>query len=524
MFILNDIKDTEYIMTNMSNLLTLSSKHDVDDNDAATNYNFNVGSKYYDYFYHNKNSSITYFKKTINQTGVPTLYKTHTITSSYDPLEKGCIIDYKYGHVINYLCVNMKQMKTTDLVTFEYCNKTLLNMSVQEIINIVRLDGKIYDKMINLYTNTGIFSLPVQHLLMKDNYLYIGGSNGDSNDNSNSNNIPCTIKITSTCSNMYVTGNACYLETDEKRRYEFSSSENLINAYKCTTVDDISKKYDLLAPVYDIIYVNDNYIKCENVYLTINDSNEKMYKNEMKLYFNDGENLSNSNLSSNKWLSNALYLTCNLSSPDHSTNVLFMKPIVGGFKHGTKIQFNTTGNYILRHVETIYMGGSFCIISKNYVLYDDLPEKYKYLMEIQKKIKENKISEIQMLKINMPKEYSYPLTITDDGNYEGFWYNLDEENTKYPIPIPGSDKICEEFLIKFKKVTEYLKKTNNCTNYLGTSPCRLNNSSVPGSCTFYFNSNETKYSYPEGLVYYYEKFNVEPSSEFKNAIMNFEFP
>jgi hypothetical protein len=122
----------------------------------------------------------------------------------------------------------------------------------------------------------------------------------------------------------------------------------------------------------------------------------------------------------------------------------------------------------------------------------------------------------------------YPLTKINDNEYvEGYWYE-DKifGNKKYPKPQATDIKVDYFFIKKLKKIVNNIKEKykydtciiiNGCATSYGFSKCRLCEIDN-GSEEFSIGKNGITFKFPEGLIHYYDKHNVQPSNEFYKFI------
>ena len=117
---------------------------------------------------------------------------------------------------------------------------------------------------------------------------------------------------------------------------------------------------------------------------------------------------------------------------------------------------------------------------------------------------------------------SSPLTKVSDTEYvEGYWYSEDKDYKLYPKPLPTNNPVDPIFLSKLKLITSSIEngKVGSFVYYRGFSPCRLCDYKYNGAKEYKFTLDGITYRYPEGLLHYYEKHNVQPSKEFYDVVM-----
>lgn len=104
---------------------------------------------------------------------------------------------------------------------------------------------------------------------------------------------------------------------------------------------------------------------------------------------------------------------------------------------------------------------------------------------------------------------------------EGFWYS--EYEPYYPMPISTSTKVDNKFLQKLTSILNTKNDTNNIKIewFDGCSDCRLCEEEY-GSQTFHCTFNGITWSFPSGLIHYYQDHNVQPSNDFYKFIMEFK--
>lgn len=115
-------------------------------------------------------------------------------------------------------------------------------------------------------------------------------------------------------------------------------------------------------------------------------------------------------------------------------------------------------------------------------------------------------------------EISYPFTkISDTRFVEGYWQESHEcgccNPILYPFPAVSNISVNKVFLSNL----EYIKKYCKSEYYMGSSTCRLCQLSN-GNIEYSFKLNEKTYIFPEGITHYYSVHNVQPSTEFIEAV------
>lgn len=124
--------------------------------------------------------------------------------------------------------------------------------------------------------------------------------------------------------------------------------------------------------------------------------------------------------------------------------------------------------------------------------------------------------------IDVSKLSNYPLTKLNDTEYvEGYWFPkhqkyLSEQQKKYPYPM-ASDKVDNEIIEKINKLIEDNKL--EMTSSLGSSTCRLCDCTNGGN-EYSFKIDSINYKFPSGLIHYYKDHGVQPSKEFRDAILS----
>lgn len=109
-----------------------------------------------------------------------------------------------------------------------------------------------------------------------------------------------------------------------------------------------------------------------------------------------------------------------------------------------------------------------------------------------------------------------PLTKLANNSFaEGYWYDTNQKSKNYPLPIETKDPVSEEWITKLEKVTNSVfVTTQKC---LGYSKCRVCNKDN-GSQEHFLHFNGTSFRYPEGILHYYKKHGVQPSTKFTDII------
>lgn len=115
-----------------------------------------------------------------------------------------------------------------------------------------------------------------------------------------------------------------------------------------------------------------------------------------------------------------------------------------------------------------------------------------------------------------------PLTKVSDKEFiEGYWWSKEYPN--YPKPVSTKLPVDTLFLSKLKDITVKIESNmlqgGSYQHYRGFSICRVCNFNCNGAKEYKFIINDVTYRYPEGLLHYYEKHNVQPSKEFYDVIM-----
>jgi hypothetical protein len=130
-------------------------------------------------------------------------------------------------------------------------------------------------------------------------------------------------------------------------------------------------------------------------------------------------------------------------------------------------------------------------------------------------------------------DHFYPLTKIREGHYvEGYWYA--GTDAEVSLVVDGQKLTCDmrEYQLPFPKQTEtavnekFLQKllevqtAPSCKkeDYFGFSGCRLCHKANGGTEYSVTNNGQT-FTFPSGLIHYYEEHNVQPSKEFYDFIM-----
>lgn len=124
--------------------------------------------------------------------------------------------------------------------------------------------------------------------------------------------------------------------------------------------------------------------------------------------------------------------------------------------------------------------------------------------------------------INCEKNHnpnSYPLTKQTLTKFvEGYWQRSTEcgccNEFKYPFPVDSGKSVDETFLQNLDNIKQRCK----INSFFGASYCRLCGNENNGSDEFSFKVNGITYIFPSGITHYYTVHNVQPSSEFVNAV------
>jgi hypothetical protein len=120
-----------------------------------------------------------------------------------------------------------------------------------------------------------------------------------------------------------------------------------------------------------------------------------------------------------------------------------------------------------------------------------------------------------------PSDKFYPLTQLSDHEYvEGYWWSKDlfVEHKDLPFPKATNTPVDPLFLEKLQKIT----KTCPHEEFFGFSSCRIcscHNGSVEYTV---INDKGISFRFPDGLLHYYTKHNVQPSKEFYECIMSLQ--
>jgi len=295
-----------------------------------------------------------------------------------------------------------------------------------------------------------------------------------------------------------VSANLYHIGRDEKHRCAFSSTEIYINAYITKIISETENIIDSLSPIMDMICLDKNITKCNIggriVYLD----------NQISLTNFDVSNYDHS----------LLYLAL---KHDNSPMLSFGRQIHSGVIVDP-IEFYTgiTTPIIFRYLKRLSYNLKN-ILFEGYFDFNDAPPKRQILLRVQYFLKTKDFEKINMLYTDIDKSLWYPLTNIGNNEYnEGFWFS-DKEQI-YPIPKIEKISIDETFISDFKLVTKNLKLNNMYTPYFGVSSCRFTNINISGNKTYHLKYGIDMFNYPEGLIYYYNNFNVQPSDKFKTAI------
>lgn len=161
----------------------------------------------------------------------------------------------------------------------------------------------------------------------------------------------------------------------------------------------------------------------------------------------------------------------------------------------------------------------------------DLPEKKEHSLSEDKNLLEI-INFYPLTLTKKNKKYvegyweSMPEIDPDGVEYEEYFERVKENFTKknfkqtYPYPFPTTKKVNKEFIEKLKTLEKSIQnnKLGKIKNQKGSSYCRIcgvTNNSKESS----FEYKENKYKFPGGIFHYYEDHNVQPSKEFKKAVL-----
>ena len=120
----------------------------------------------------------------------------------------------------------------------------------------------------------------------------------------------------------------------------------------------------------------------------------------------------------------------------------------------------------------------------------------------------------------------------------GYWLSPDEPHL--PSPVATSALVDPDFLQKFRAILDtirdsyrthlfpYISPFENASmcSYLGYSTCRIcqrdNGDSDVLLCNPTLEGSEREYTFPDGLIHYYEAHGVAADPEFVDFIKNFE--
>jgi len=141
---------------------------------------------------------------------------------------------------------------------------------------------------------------------------------------------------------------------------------------------------------------------------------------------------------------------------------------------------------------------------------------------------------------------SYPLTEVSETKFiEGYWRltkkraeptgdKIKDRQQSYPFPKDSGEDVDEDFIEKMEKIINMsshskekkIDRKGNITislrRYKGYSTCRLCDKDDNGSCEYTILKDEKEYTFPEGIVHYYKKHDVQPSDEFYTMIMKID--
>lgn len=346
----------------------------------------------------------------------------------------------------------------------------VLNMNGYIIHKIIGLNNDALKKIKKVWKHKNQLIIPIQSLLFgEESYL--------------PNNISIDISFSSLEDVIASIGITCvYLTDEEKRQFNFSIQEFVINRFHYHTSKTQNIPIDVMLPIKTIILLSETRI----------DANVDFMKfcNSSYNYFNDNMTLETDVYYLHSVVDTVRDYPCGKIIPNEK--IITIKP-------DPSDSLNISGELM------------FTVI---YCCHD-------YLQFSPALGEQN--ANIKFLGLLLKKENNntYPLTkISETEFIEGYWFPLNpcdnDYNIGYPKPIVTDTPVCQRFLDKLKLITNSAKKND----YFGWSKCRICKC-VNGGSEYRLTSNGKTFRYPSGLLHYYEAHNVQPSKEFYDFVMGY---
>ena len=504
--------------------VTKSDDDDVDDDDVlcksfahvkimATEKEFDYVNTYYDKFVKVNAATNTPFKNVF--TDAYKNMRMTTYTKKYVTCEgiiqnntKLIEIDNSFGDIINEVCLNISNASFKDekvlnmIITVEYGSHKLLSLDVNQLYNIIKLDKYLFNNIQKHLDTTNIISIPLHIVLFNSKWISLHHS----------------YKITIAMHNyeegcdhnINVTANVCDLSAAEKRKFVYGCDEIWINNYHIEKFIP-HKSYSYRLPIYDIIIMNSNK----------NSVHKELLINTIKTSFDNGSNFnsmfaydSNGTYFYNNYLHEKLVP---FPSPNPKFEPIPMQGCLAPYTTLSLYHDDTSALICCRY-------GRIIQITENYVELvgifssDDLPIKHKLMLSIRQLWNTDNFDKLSHIKTTNYAITNILTVLSPTEKCEGFWYNNDNENSSYPIPVPTNIPVSNNFMGLFEIVIKNLDDQKSYSTSFGSSVCRLSGMKISGCKTYHLKVGDITYHFPEGLGHYYKNFNVQPSKEFSAAL------
>jgi hypothetical protein len=385
------------------------------------------------------------------------------------------------GNVVKDISIEYKKTEYSDndyfdiIIQSETRTKKLFSFSFGDLMHMIKYrKPKLYEKISAIKNKTEKIILPIGNMIFENSFLTLPESFSFKIIHSSTENII----------NPTILYQKYYIATAEQNRNNILITDFINNFYTMQINLDSTGQYtfvfeDIASPIINFLIKSEaNNIK--SVVLESNDNVHEILKSNTLLDYN-----------------NVLHDTN--FDPENKYDIFFQNfGDVYDFGYAAGKFYGTPSKKLIISGEK---NKSITII-------------FNYMTEIHAGKDHLTVRELFVIKPNY--DNYYPLTKKNVNEYvEGYWFNSNDEQRLLPFPKKTDVNVDTDFLEKLEITMSKYKPIM----YFGPSGCRICNEYC-GSLEYVINNDNVKFIFPEGIMHYYKEHNVQPSTEFKNFIMN----